>query len=234
MISNGNKILVFVLLLIATVYFLSPPLFLTVEIHAAPQGIEKFYVETRSKKFGLIHSAGSTVVDKKLVPVNQKVKIPLNWNKMNWLNPIYVSFHHPEYFWDVKQTSNRFFLPKIELTPIAWSDALNNSPRWLIEMPPYNERTDEFLSDVDEHRIIFMGHVHYHINSMNNDFIQEFLHHTDIKKLNKSFEVLTFIVNEFDKGMLEESISTFGPTEYAQQQIDETHAALTENQEKLN
>ena len=96
------------------IYIVSPPHNLTIEINASPQGVQEFYIITLSDKFGLIHAAGSTHVDKRLVSVNQKIKIPLDRSKMNWLNPIYVKLCHPEYFWDIKETNNRYLSPKAQ------------------------------------------------------------------------------------------------------------------------
>jgi hypothetical protein len=69
---------------------------------------------------------------------------------------------------------------------------------------------------------------------MNSQFFQVYLENSDRNKLRKSVEVFDLIVKEFDDGMLEESIATFGPTDFVQKHIDETHSALAEIHEKIN
>ncbi|MFK7815639.1 MAG: hypothetical protein AB8B92_04825 [Gammaproteobacteria bacterium] len=232
----AKKAKIWLLIILATIilaYYLSPPRNLTIQIDAKPQGVEEFYVEITSSRANL---HGSTVkrVAKQLVPANQKTNIFLNQKNILWFGKLAAKIHHPEYFWKVEGANNNYFLPKLKMTPIAWADALANSPRWEIQTPSYENRTDQYIAASHTHRIINMSHVHYHLNSMNNGFLDLFLQNVDATKLRKSIAVFDLIVKEFDDGMLEESIATFGPTEFVQKHIDETHAALAEIHEKFN
>lgn len=237
--SKTEKIWIFVFIsIIALIYFFSPPLYLTIELTAKPQGVQEFYVVTSSRKFGLIHSGGSTRVDQRMIPVNQKVRIPLLRSKMNWFNPISVNFHHPEYFWEIKRTNNRYFMPKVQATPIAWVDVLANSPRWEIEVPSYQYGSEEhkkFSADLDAHRIVFFSHVQGHLNNMtrsNNKFLKVLKRNSAPDDYQKSIAVLEQIVMEFDKQLPEKINTLVEPSDflltYIQKQIDETHLALDE------
>ena len=129
----------------AGVYIVSPPLSLTIEITANPQGIQEFYVVTRSSVPGF-HGRDVNTIDKRMVSVNTKTKIPLNM-QTHWFGLISTTINHPEYFWDVKSTNNSYFLPKAEYTPAAWADTLSNSPRWITQAISLDQSPEEFEAE---------------------------------------------------------------------------------------
>lgn len=237
--SKSKKIPLFIIvLIIASIYIVSPPLSLTIEIIAKPQGIQEFYVVTKSSVPGF-HGRDVKTIDKRMVLANKKTKIPLSL-QTHWFGLITTTIYHPEYFWELEETSNRFFMPKVQLNPTAWIDAFSKSPRWVTQAPSMNQPSEKYHAEmkiwgagIDSHQIIHMSHVHFHINSMNTEFLKVFMRTKETDKLQKSIGVLDIIVKEFDDGMLEESIATFGPSEYVQKQIDETHAALGEIHKKF-
>ena len=92
----------------------------------------------------------------------------------------------------------------------------------------YEAEKKRLGGEFDSHHAIHMSHVHFHINSMNSEYWDILSRTSSIDKVQKSVEVLDSIVKEFDEGVLEESIPTFGLTEYVQKIIDETHGALNE------
>ena len=224
--------------IIAGIYIVSPPHSLTIRISAEPQGIQEFYVVTRSSVPGF-HGRNVSTIDKRMVPANRKTKIPLNF-QTHWFGLISTTMYHPEYFSESQSATNNYVLPETNYTPAAWKDALSNRPRWVIQSismsqsPESYEAEKKRLGDeFDSHQAIHMSHVHFHINSINSEYLDIFLRTNSIDRVQKSVELLDIVVKEFDDGMLEASIPTFGPTEYVQKQIDETHAALNEIHEKI-
>ena len=232
--NKKTTIGLFVLLTpIALLYYFSPPRHFVIHIDAKPRGVEEFYVEITSSRANF-HGRTVKYVAKQVVPPNQKTAILLNRKKLLWFGNVSAKIHHPEYFWETEGPNNNYFLPKLKITPIAWTDVLANSPRWELEYASYENRTDQYLAAKLTHRIINMSDVHFHISSMNNRFLDPYIQKIDAIKLRKSIEVLNRIVQEFDVGMLEESNPYLGPSEWVQKHIDETHSALAEIHEKFN
>lgn len=232
----AKKAKIWLLALLTTIilaYYFSPPRNLIIQIDAKPQGVEEFYVEITSSRANF-HGTTTKNVAKQLVPANQKTSILLNQKKILWFGNLTAKIHHPEYFWEVKRANNNYILPTLKITPIAWADALANSPRWEIQSPSYENRTDQYVAASLSHRVINMSHVHFHLNSMNTRYLDPYIQNVDATKLRKSIAVFDLIVKEFDDGMLEESIATFGPTEVVQKHIDETHSVLEEIRKKFN
>jgi len=225
-------------MIVAAIYIVSPPRSLTIEITANPQGIQEFYVVTRSSVAGF-HGRDVKTLDRRMVAVNRKTKIPLNF-RTHWFGLISTTLYHPEYFGENESTNNKYFLPKATYTPVAWVNALSNTPRWVtqaisLEQSPqeYEAEKKRLGAEFDSHQAIHVSHVHFHINSMSSELLDNFLRTNSMDSTRKSVETLDFIVKEFDEGMLDESISTAGITAHAQEQIAEIHAALDKIHEKI-
>lgn len=220
---------------------ISPPQSLTIEIVANPRGIQQFYVITRSSTPGF-HGRSVKVIDKRLVPVNQKTNIPLNM-QTQWFGLISTKIYHPEYFWETKTTNNKYIFPKSKHTPAAWIDALSNSPRWVttsisLDQSPeaYEAAKRRLGAEFNSHQAIHLSHAHFHLSTMNSDYLGALARASTEDKVQASVEVLDFIVEKIDAGILDDRLTAMSSPEHKQQQQQKTEiqASLKEIKAKFN
>lgn len=222
--NKKTTIWFFALILITSLlYILSPPKKVTIEINAAPQGVQEFFVEVTSSKPNL-HGTTVKNVFKGLVPVNQKVSVPLDQNKTLWFGKIYARAYHPEYYQESAIVSNNYIFITASFSPTTWEKILTSEEKQVSQQ--------NYRPNVLAYRDLPFSHLNHHLWFTKENITDLYMKNADKKLVQKSLDIMTLNSQSFINGLLEENMGEYGETKELQDEIGKARILIKELHQK--
>jgi hypothetical protein len=217
--------LLLLLLSIALTYILSPPRKATIQINAAPEGIQEFYIEVTSSKPNL-HGTTVKNVYKGLIPVNQKITVPLNQEKTLWFGNIHARAFHPEYYQESADVNNSYIFITATFLPTTWKKILASEEKLVTQQV--------YRPDTPAYRDLPISHLNYHLWFVKENIIGLQINNDDKKLVQKSFDAMNLNTDTYIKGILEGNMGEYGETKEMKDEIEKARNLINEIHQKIN